>query len=144
MTFQENIIYGFQKHSRQVKFDGQSDPLRVAHRCYAKAALNHFARFTRKQLCWSLFIIKLHVCRQKFCQERESCAGVFCEFFEIGKHPLQDKINEELGNLQIGQSITRMGPAKFGEDSLCKNRTDMIYLSRPYHFKFLKGCLPQI
>ena len=33
---------------------------------------------------------------------------------------------------------------KFVEDSLQKTWSDMVCLSRPYHFKFLKGCLPQI
>ena len=36
-----------------------------------------------------------------------------------------------------------MEKVKFVEDSLQKFWGDMIYLSRPYHLKFLKGC-PQI
>ena len=30
------------------------------------------------------------------------------------------------------------------EDNLLKILSDMVYVSRPYHFKFFKGCLPQI
>ena len=33
---------------------------------------------------------------------------------------------------------------KFGEDSLYKRGRDMVCLSRPYRFKFFKGCLPKI
>ena len=37
-----------------------------------------------------------------------------------------------------------MGQLKFVEDSLEKVCSDMVSLSRPYHFKFFRGCLPQI
>ena len=37
-----------------------------------------------------------------------------------------------------------MDQVKFVEDNLYKIWSDMICLGRPYHFKFFKGCLPQI
>ena len=37
-----------------------------------------------------------------------------------------------------------MDQVRFVEDSLIKIWSDMVYLNRPYHFKFFKGCLPQI
>ena len=37
-----------------------------------------------------------------------------------------------------------MDGVKFVEDSLKKVWSDIICLGRPYHFKFFKGCLPQI
>ena len=37
-----------------------------------------------------------------------------------------------------------MVQVKFAEDSLQKIWSDMAFLSRPYYFKFLKDCLPQI
>ena len=37
-----------------------------------------------------------------------------------------------------------MDEIKFVEDSLQKIRRDMVYLSRPHHFKLFKGRLPQI
>ena len=39
---------------------------------------------------------------------------------------------------------SRMDLVKIVEDSLSKNWSNMVCLSRPYHFKFVKGCLPQI
>ena len=38
----------------------------------------------------------------------------------------------------------RMDQVKFVNDSLEKIWSDRVFLSKPYHFKFLKGCLPQI
>ena len=43
-----------------------------------------------------------------------------------------------------GSRYSRMDQLKFVEDSLQKIRSDMVCFGRPYHFKFLKGCLPQI
>ena len=37
-----------------------------------------------------------------------------------------------------------MDQVKFAEDSFLKTWNDMVYLSRPYHFIFFEGCLPQI
>ena len=37
-----------------------------------------------------------------------------------------------------------MDQVKFVEDSLYKTWSDMVCLGRTYHFKFFKGCLPQI
>ena len=37
-----------------------------------------------------------------------------------------------------------MDQVKFVEDSLQKNLRDIVCLSKPYPFKFFKGCLPQI
>ena len=39
---------------------------------------------------------------------------------------------------------SRMDQVKFVEDSLQKIGSDMVCLSRPYHFKFFKGCYPRI
>ena len=40
--------------------------------------------------------------------------------------------------------VFKNGPSKiFGRQPLQKRR-DMVFLSRPYSFKFFKGCLPQI
>ena len=45
---------------------------------------------------------------------------------------------------QNGTKYSRMEQVKFVEDNLQKIWSDMICLSRPCHFKFFKGCLPQI
>ena len=39
---------------------------------------------------------------------------------------------------------SRMDQSTFMEDSIKKIRSDMVSLIIPYHFKFFKGCLPQI
>ena len=39
---------------------------------------------------------------------------------------------------------SRVNQVKFAEDSILKIWSDMICLSRPYHVKFFKDCLPQI
>ena len=46
----------------------------------------------------------------------------------------------------IWVKVLKNGPSKiFGRQFyLKKNESDMVCLSRPYHFKFFKGCLPQI
>ena len=44
----------------------------------------------------------------------------------------------------FGKKYSRMDQVKFVEDSLQKRWRDMVCLSRSYHFKFSKGCLPQI
>ena len=46
--------------------------------------------------------------------------------------------------LTYGRNYTRMDQIKFVEDSLKKTLRDMVCYSRPYSFKFFKGCLPQI
>ena len=43
-----------------------------------------------------------------------------------------------------GTKYSRMDQVKFVEDSLYKIWRDTVFLSRPYPFKFFKGCLPQI
>ena len=43
-----------------------------------------------------------------------------------------------------GTKYLRMNQIKFVEDSLKKIWGDVVCLSRPYPFKFLKDCLPQI
>ena len=43
-----------------------------------------------------------------------------------------------------GTKWSRMDQVKYVEDSLLKIWSDMVYLSRPHHFKFFKGCLLQI
>ena len=43
-----------------------------------------------------------------------------------------------------GSRYSRLGEVKCVEDSLWKIWSNLVYLSRPYHFKFFKGCLPQI
>ena len=43
-----------------------------------------------------------------------------------------------------GSRYSRIDPVKFVENSLLKNWTDMVCLGRSYHFKYFKGCLPQI
>ena len=44
-----------------------------------------------------------------FVRKENPVQAFFVSFLKSEEHPLQDKINEELGNLQIGKSITRMG-----------------------------------
>ena len=39
---------------------------------------------------------------------------------------------------------SRMDQVKFMEDNFLKVWSDIVCLSRPYHFKFFQGCLPQI
>ena len=45
---------------------------------------------------------------------------------------------------QNGTKYSRMEQVKFVEANLQKIWSDMICLSRPCHFRFFKGCLPQI
>ena len=54
----------------------------ILRRCYVKSFLKIFAKFTRKHLYWSLFLIKLQV---KVCNFiKETLAWLFsCEFCEI-------------------------------------------------------------
>ena len=47
--------------------------------------LKHFAIFTRKQLCWSYFLIKLKDCRPAILLKRDSNTDVFLECYEIFK-----------------------------------------------------------
>ena len=44
----------------------------------------------------------------------------------------------------VGSRYSRMEQVKFVEDRLQNILSDMVCLGRPYHFKFFKGCLPQI
>ena len=39
---------------------------------------------------------------------------------------------------------SRMDQVQFVEDNLQKIWSDIVYLSRPYHFKFIKGYFPQV
>ena len=50
---------------------------------------------------------------------------------------------EELDG-SFGKKYSRMDQVIFVEDSLSNIWRDMVCESRPYPFKFLKGCLPQI
>ena len=43
-----------------------------------------------------------------------------------------------------GTKYSRMDQVKFVEDNLWKIWRDMVRLSRPYPFKFFKGCFQQI
>ena len=61
--------------------------------------------------------------------------------------------NLELGEVDIKRGIygirkwsrhSRMDQVKFVEDSFLKICSYMVCLSRPYHIKLFKGCLPQI
>ena len=44
----------------------------------------------------------------------------------------------------VGSRYSRMDQVKYMEDSLWKIWSDMVCLSRPYHFKFFKACLLQV
>ena len=44
----------------------------------------------------------------------------------------------------ICDKVFKMDQMKFFEESFQKLWSDMVCLSRPYHFKYFKGCLPQI
>ena len=46
-------------------------------RCFMKAAPENFTIFTRKPLCWSLFLVKLQVFRSAILLKRDSNTGVF-------------------------------------------------------------------
>ena len=43
-----------------------------------------------------------------------------------------------------GTKYSRVEQVKSVDDSLLKIRSDVVCLSRPYHLKIFKGCLPQI
>ena len=43
-----------------------------------------------------------------------------------------------------GSRYSRMDQLNFVEDRLWKSWSNMVWLSRPHHFKFFKDCLPQI
>ena len=44
----------------------------------------------------------------------------------------------------IWNKVFKSGPSKICRRQPLKNLKDMVCLSRPYLFKFFKGCLPQI
>ena len=48
--------------------------------------LKHFAIFTRKHLCWSYFLIKLHGCRPSILLKKGFNTDVFLECYEIFKN----------------------------------------------------------
>ena len=48
--------------------------------------LKHFAIFTRKHLCWSYFLIKLHAWRPANLLKRDFNTDVFSEYCEIFKN----------------------------------------------------------
>ena len=51
---------------------------RSSHQRYSiKARLENFAIFTRKHLCWSLFLVKLQAFRAAILLKRDSNKGVF-------------------------------------------------------------------
>ena len=49
-------------------------------------ALKNFANFTRKHLCWSLFLKKFQAFRPETLLKSDSNAGVFCETCKIFKN----------------------------------------------------------
>ena len=64
----------------------------------------------------------------------------FCRFCE--PFMLMHSWNWKYGT--FGTKFSRMDEVKFVGDSLKKIWSDMVCLNRTYHFKFFKGCLPQI
>ena len=64
----------------------------------------------------------------------DSSTGVFQNSFSV----------EHLQTTAYGTKYSRMDQVKFVKDSLQKIWSDMVCWGRPYHFKFFRGCLPQI
>ena len=54
------------------------------------------------------------------------------------------KLYEAIATSNTAKKKSRMDQSTFMEDSIKKIRSDMVSLIIPYHFKFFKGCLPQI
>ena len=69
-----------------------------------------------------------------FCTGKRSCDGVIFHLSCILKFYWRI----------TGTKYSRVAKAKFVEDNLQKNWRAMVWFSRPYPIKFLKGCLPQI
>ena len=61
-----------------------------------EAVLKKFAIFTGKQICWSLFLIKLQVFRPATLLKRDSNAGVFLCILQIF---ICELISESISNL---------------------------------------------
>ena len=105
---------------------------------------------TLKQLCACYFIWKRHLWTQHL-------SRLVSNFFRWWRHFLNVFLaNTENPSLweastfflfvlneraESGTKCPRMDLVKFLEDSLLKVWSDMVLLSRPYHFKFFKGCL---
>ena len=65
-----------------------SDPLKQSRgTClqmfFKKGSLEYFAKFTGKQLCWRLFLIKLQTFGSATFLKRDSNSGVSCRYWEI-------------------------------------------------------------
>ena len=50
--------------------------------------LKNFVRFTGKQLCWDLFLIKLRAVRSATFLKSDSNTGFFCRYCEIFKNSI--------------------------------------------------------
>ena len=56
----------------------------------------------------------------------------------------QRRCESATSNLKMGHKVFKNGPSKICGRQPFNNWSDMVCLSRAYHFKFCKGCLPQI
>ena len=65
-------------------------------RCSIKAVLENFAIFTRKDLCWSLFLVKLQAFSPAILLKRDSNIGVASSSFEYCKIFKNNSFEEHL------------------------------------------------
>ena len=68
-----------------------SEPLKKSKRSHSQMffemrSITNFAIFTRKHLCWGLFLIKLQAFRPATFLKRDSNTGVSCGYCEIFKN----------------------------------------------------------
>ena len=63
------------------------------------------------------------------------------DIFVIGS---VENVMLKLVRIWYGKKYSRMDQVKFEEDSFLKIWSDMVCLSRPYHFRSSYRCLPQI
>ena len=71
-----------------------------------------------------------------------SCKFYLFEYEIISLFILKSNLEVFIRNKVVSR-YSRMDQVKFVEDSLFEEGI-MVSLNRPYHFKFFKGCLPQV
>ena len=99
--------------------------------------------------CYNIFLSVPIVLTSRF--DLWGYRSISCKFYlfeyeiiSLFIHPVFLKSNLEVFiRNKVVSRYSRMDQVKFVEDSLFEEGI-MVSLNRPYHFKFFKGCLPQV
>ena len=72
--------------------------VKSSHRRYSlkKGVLKNFANFKGKQLCWSLYLMKLQTWRPAALLKRDSNTDIFCQICEIFEERLETTVSKLL------------------------------------------------